>query len=473
MKTKFPLKLAICSWAKGIGGGAGRMEAYYYQYYDRMFIDPILVSLIPRSVEEESYDQSIPYYQIDQGNRFFDLVSFLRNQEIDVVQFQGSFDPLVCEAARVAGVPLLIEVLHNIEAGGHFSNIDCTICVSQSVKSAQTNSDNAITILNGINLNQFPYVEKKERGEKIIILQVGRRSKSSVNLDDVARIMPEYRDKIEFWICGGEQCLEDFENVRFLGIEADIQQLYCKADFLVQLSDNEPFGLVALEAMAMGTPVILSNSGGFKEIVLNQVDGYLVDQPYALHAKKVIESALIERDLPLYNQIRREARKKVEDKFQISDVVKKYQDLIIGLVDEKKEFQRIKQSNSDLLVICPNALVGEALYDFQCGSYNVLVPRLKQLSNCREPISEIYCLRTAHQLALFVRLQLPDKFPKGIFAYLFGCGNVVREALLYCCDELDELKSRGLYDQFKIWLRDNAEADVELMQLFLARCQRL
>ena len=35
----------------------------------------------------------------------------------------------------------------------------------------------------------------------------------------------------------------------------------------------EPFGIVALEAMAAGAPVVTSDAGGLKEVVLNDVTG--------------------------------------------------------------------------------------------------------------------------------------------------------------------------------------------------------
>jgi glycosyltransferase involved in cell wall biosynthesis len=38
---------------------------------------------------------------------------------------------------------------------------------------------------------------------------------------------------------------------------------------------NETFGMALCEAMACGTPVVASNFGGFREVVLDGVSGYL------------------------------------------------------------------------------------------------------------------------------------------------------------------------------------------------------
>lgn len=55
----------------------------------------------------------------------------------------------------------------------------------------------------------------------------------------------------------------------------------------------EPFGIVALEAMASGTPVIVSGTGGFQEIIQHGVDGFTVlpgDVPsLASHIVKMLE----------------------------------------------------------------------------------------------------------------------------------------------------------------------------------------
>lgn len=53
----------------------------------------------------------------------------------------------------------------------------------------------------------------------------------------------------------------------------DRDMLYLIADVAVFPSLYEPFGIVALEAMAAGTPVVVSDSGGLAEIVTNNEDG--------------------------------------------------------------------------------------------------------------------------------------------------------------------------------------------------------
>ncbi len=58
--------------------------------------------------------------------------------------------------------------------------------------------------------------------------------------------------------------------------QTDIPAYYAAADMCVIPSYYEPFGLVAIEAMAAGTPVIASKVGGLKETVLDGLTGLLV-----------------------------------------------------------------------------------------------------------------------------------------------------------------------------------------------------
>jgi len=67
-----------------------------------------------------------------------------------------------------------------------------------------------------------------------------------------------------------------FQASGFAYSDQQMRQLYGGAVATLCLSLHEPFGLVAIESMACGTPVIAIDDGGYKETVLHEKNGLLV-----------------------------------------------------------------------------------------------------------------------------------------------------------------------------------------------------
>lgn len=104
-------------------------------------------------------------------------------------------------------------------------------------------------------------------------------------------------------------------NVTYLGrvSQEELLDCYQKATVFACPSNSEPFGIVNLEALACGTPVVASNVGGIPDVVADGVNGFLVppDDPIALASS--LDRLL--KDEKLRKELGQEGRRNVENTF--------------------------------------------------------------------------------------------------------------------------------------------------------------
>jgi glycosyltransferase involved in cell wall biosynthesis len=117
--------------------------------------------------------------------------------------------------------------------------------------------------------------------------------------------------------------------VQFLGFSASATEVYAAADVAVAPSHEEPFGLVVIEAMLAGKPVISTNAGGVPEIVTDGATGVLVPpkEPEAL-ARAIV--ALLE-DRETADRLASAGQRHARERFSLARYSAEFQTVLEGV----------------------------------------------------------------------------------------------------------------------------------------------
>lgn len=78
-----------------------------------------------------------------------------------------------------------------------------------------------------------------------------------------------------------------------------VPEALSKMDIFCALSHKESFGVSAVEAMAMGLPVIVSNAEGFQEVTENNITGYTVPYDDLQKCKEMLQKLIRDKELRL------------------------------------------------------------------------------------------------------------------------------------------------------------------------------
>lgn len=119
--------------------------------------------------------------------------------------------------------------------------------------------------------------------------------------------------------------------VLFLGKSNEIDEILCFTDLFILPSEQESFGLAALEAMAHGVPVVCSDVGGLPEVVEEGFSGYLC--PVGDIGTMTERSIHILEDPERHKQFKRQAYQSSQ-KYDINKVVSHYESLYQKALDE-------------------------------------------------------------------------------------------------------------------------------------------
>ena len=119
------------------------------------------------------------------------------------------------------------------------------------------------------------------------------------------------------------------ENVQITGLVNDIRPPSGACDVMAMVSHSETFSIAALEGMALGKPVIISDIGGAAEQVTNGVNGYLYQRGDIAGLADALEKL---RDPATRQRLGRQARATVAEHFSLNTMVHAYERLFVGLI---------------------------------------------------------------------------------------------------------------------------------------------
>lgn len=124
-------------------------------------------------------------------------------------------------------------------------------------------------------------------GEKLLVHASNFRKVKRIT--DIIKIFGKVREEVKSKLlmvgdgperAGAEELCRELglcDDIIFLGRQTAVEEIFSIGDLFLIPSENESFGLSALEAMACGMPVIASNAGGLPELVLDGEVGYTSD----------------------------------------------------------------------------------------------------------------------------------------------------------------------------------------------------
>ncbi|MCZ6878530.1 MAG: N-acetyl-alpha-D-glucosaminyl L-malate synthase BshA, partial [Acidobacteria bacterium] len=181
------------------------------------------------------------------------------------------------------------------------------------------------------------------QGEKILMHASNFRPVKRVT--DVVRIFARIREQIPVKLLlvgeGPERLfvqqlvkeLKLSQDVSFLGEQDDIGQLLSCTDLFLLPSEQESFGLVALEAMSCGVPVIGTSIGGLPEVVVDGETGFLLPVgDVSGMAKKALE---LLSQAERYAAFQKRARERVASSFDSQLIIPQYEAFYEEVLNER------------------------------------------------------------------------------------------------------------------------------------------
>jgi glycosyltransferase involved in cell wall biosynthesis len=303
----------------------------------------------PEAYEAVSLYETKKYFELDVTEKAYKMA---KNGEVDIIHVYHAFGNLAHYFVETMNVPTVF-TLHvlppPVDTLDHwrykrFQNQNF-IGISNSQKhdfQATIPEMNIMDIIyHGVDLEEFAFNEKPDDyfafmgrliPQKGLDVAMKIATEMGVNLKVATHITPvteksEYYQK-EIAPFMHNQNIEVFNLITGAKRVDFLQQARA---FLFPLQWNEPFGMVMIEAMSCGTPVIAYNRGSVSELVKDGVTGFIVDPDDEDRPGKgswVIKKQGVEGLMEAMSRVteikREDCRRHVEEKFSVEMMTNNY-----------------------------------------------------------------------------------------------------------------------------------------------------
>ena len=248
-------------------------------------------------------------------SRIRGLKKILKNLKPDIIHVRSRVPAWLVHFANKSLKIKVVSTVHGFNSVGFYSSImqksDAVICVSNSIKEYiqkhyQT-SENKITVIpRWIDLELFNpknidenFIEnfKKEFNlkDKFVVSSVGRVTQLKdyeTFIKAILLVKIEIPNIVGLIVGGVRSDKEDYlnslknlikelnleKNIIFTGSQSKIEQIYALSDVVISSSKKpESFGRAVAEAICMNKPVIATNHGGVKDIIIENINGFFFE----------------------------------------------------------------------------------------------------------------------------------------------------------------------------------------------------
>lgn len=342
-------EIHFVTYSQPVRLGSFRKNIYYhevsvsdYPLFEFQPYETVLASKLVDVVKYEKLDLLHVHYAIPHASAAYMAQQILKTQGIDIpfittlhgtditlVGKDQSFEPVITFCLNQSNAVTAVSESLRKDTYNHFDTVRDIHVIPNFIESLDE--------IKPINLE----LRRRYADDDVKIITHTSNFRKVKRIEDVITIFQKIHRKIPCKLLlagdGPDRSLAErmaremaiCEDVIFVGKVQDTSHVLEISDLFILPSETESFGLAALEAMAVGVPVISSNTGGIPEVNIHGYSGYM---SYVGDTDDMAANALdLLQNEEKLNKFKQQALKRAKD-FSIDKVLPLYEDLYESVI---------------------------------------------------------------------------------------------------------------------------------------------